>query len=603
MPGQTAPFFQEKNIESNLSGFFDPTGQMTLEAAKTAKFVPFDSIKYPLGFLKNNDWRVWFRLDLNKTGVQKSAETGPVFFFFGEKIAGATAFFEKNNEKTRVLENGKSRDGERLPSFFLVEFPNDSGPAPTVFFRLKSQPFKSEPIVARVVSEKNWLSAKSKNYQNQRFSGNLLLVLGAILAFMVFFSITQFTIHREVVFLFYAGYLLAALSNIYRFNLEFLLPSTILTRFTSAHGNALATFLGHFFYFWFVIQFLGLRKTLPRFYLFLKWAGWVALTFLGVYFLLFFGFARHDWARGFYYFSRFFFFFIVVFSFLVVIRRRFPFYGFILAGGLPMLFGATWWLVFGLRSRLGLSGFQHPNLVFYACAVAESLVFMSGLGYKFRVTELAKRRAQEKLLSERARISRDLHDDVGSTLNSLALLSEVSKRQSDNIPQKTLDSLDEIKKIARDCIHRVGDIAWSVSPKADSLSDLTGRMREFAFQLFQGENVRLRFHLPQKLDSMPLPADLRWNLYLIFKEAVNNTRKYASATLVEVTISEQSGQLQMVVSDNGHGFDPEKIRPGSGLVSMRERAQSLGGQFSMTSGLDSGTQVSVVFPLKNHIKM
>ena len=137
LSGQKAALFPAENIESNLSGFCDPTGQMTLEAAKAAHFVPFDSIRYPLGYLKNNDWRVWLRLDLAKTGFQKSDGTDPAFFFFGEKLAETVAFFEKNNEKATVLENGKGRDGERLPSFFLVEYHEglDSGAA--VFFRLK----------------------------------------------------------------------------------------------------------------------------------------------------------------------------------------------------------------------------------------------------------------------------------------------------------------------------------------------------------------------------------------------------------------------------------------------------------------------------------
>ncbi len=199
------------------------------------------------------------------------------------------------------------------------------------------------------------------------------------------------------------------------------------------------------------------------------------------------------------------------------------------------------------------------------------------------------------------RIATDLHDDIGSSLSQIAILSEVSRRRVGHEQNGVGESLAQIANTSRDLVDSMSDIVWAINPRRDRLSDLTHRMREFAGDVFTAREIEFSFRAPSDGQEIRLDADVRRRLYLIFKEAVNNAARHAQCTEAEIEFEVAQDRLLLHVRDNGRGFDPNggdaASRNGNGLVSMRERAQALGGEIEITSQPNLGTVVKLNLPL------
>jgi signal transduction histidine kinase len=207
-----------------------------------------------------------------------------------------------------------------------------------------------------------------------------------------------------------------------------------------------------------------------------------------------------------------------------------------------------------------------------------------GLAYRQRV---ARRRALDRV---RQQVAHDLHDEVGSGLAQIAVLSEVAKRQG----VTSSASLTDIADVARHLRESMTDIIWAVDPRRDSLADLVARMRQVAENLVDGESATLAVRAPRydRLVTIDVPADRRRHLLLIFKEAMTNAARHSGATRVGVDIAIDGGDIAIVVDDNGRGFDPAAAHEGSGVASMRQRAAELAASFRIHSS-ETGTRIEL----------
>ena len=196
----------------------------------------------------------------------------------------------------------------------------------------------------------------------------------------------------------------------------------------------------------------------------------------------------------------------------------------------------------------------------------------------------------------RTRIAADLHDDIGSGLSRIAILSEVARHQV-NVEAPVGEPLGIIATASRDLVDSMSDIVWAINPKKDHLSDLVQRMRRFASDLFTARQIEFSFNAPGEEQALKVGADLRRQVFLIFKEAVNNIARHSRCTEAEIEMRIENRWLTMKVVDNGPGFDPAKISEGQGLASMRARAESLGGVLQVISNRGEGTKVLLKVPL------
>lgn len=191
----------------------------------------------------------------------------------------------------------------------------------------------------------------------------------------------------------------------------------------------------------------------------------------------------------------------------------------------------------------------------------------------------------------RTQLATDLHDDLGSGLAEIAILSEVARRQE--LP-RAIELLDGIAGRARSLRETMTDIVWSVDPREDCLADLVRRLRQVAFTMLESEERKVEFLAPceEQLKGEVAPA-IRRHLLLFFKEAMTNIARHASATWIRVEIEAGKGHLRIMIRDNGRGFDPEGTHGGRGLKSLRQRAGELHGALRIESGPAKGTEVDL----------
>jgi PAS domain S-box-containing protein len=219
-----------------------------------------------------------------------------------------------------------------------------------------------------------------------------------------------------------------------------------------------------------------------------------------------------------------------------------------------------------------------------------------------RRAEEALRRSREERIVElervRRRIATDLHDDIGSSLTRISILSEVVRQRLDRHDSPVTEPLSLIAESSRDLVDSMSDIVWAINPKKDHLHDLTQRMRRFAADSFTARNIALRIRLPDAGEDVPLGANLRREVFLIFKEAVNNVLRHAACTEAEIDLTLAGGSLRLRLSDNGRGFDPGREGDGHGLMSMRERARGIGGQLEVRSKPGQGTTIELAIALE-----
>jgi len=235
------------------------------------------------------------------------------------------------------------------------------------------------------------------------------------------------------------------------------------------------------------------------------------------------------------------------------------------------------------------------------------LLAFGGVGfYVFRQRQRA--RAEQREAETRLRIARDLHDEVGSTLSSISILSASALRGV----EKDLDNarFGNIGEKARTALDSISDIVWSVNPENDSMEKTLARMGAYASEMLENAGTELRFEVGQGVEALTLPMEKRKDFYLIFKEAIHNCAKYARAKRVEVALKKEDNTLVLTVKDDGIGFDvqPEASNStlktphsklslgGNGLRNMRSRALGLGGTLEVTSTPGAGTEILLVLP-------
>lgn len=206
-------------------------------------------------------------------------------------------------------------------------------------------------------------------------------------------------------------------------------------------------------------------------------------------------------------------------------------------------------------------------------------------------------RGREERLAEleqvRKRIAADLHDEIGSSLTQISILSEVARSQgADTIPELSRP-LSIIASSSRELIDSMSDIVWAINPDKDQLSDLTQRMRRYAADAFTVSNTAFQLELPASDRDITLGANVRREVFLIFKETVNNIVKHSACTEAVITLEIGGAVLRLEVHDNGRGFDPRAPSEGYGLASLRNRAAALGGSLVVVSSPGAGTSITL----------
>jgi signal transduction histidine kinase len=265
-------------------------------------------------------------------------------------------------------------------------------------------------------------------------------------------------------------------------------------------------------------------------------------------------------------------------------------------------FSETWWF----RAAVGLGA---------AALVAGTVRYITTRRLRRRLERLEWQRAIE---GDRGRIARDIHDDLGAGLTQITLLSELARRES---PHEMEAHLVQISDTARELTQAVDEIVWAVNPRQDTLDGLVNYICQFAQEYLTVAGILCRLDVPGHLPPLPLSADVRHNLFLAVKEALNNIVKHAQAREVRLRLIQENGRLTFVIEDDGRGFDAAATlvagaaapvpatetergvgAPASGgsrgsgrngLANLASRLAAVGGQCSISSEPGRGTRVEL----------
>jgi signal transduction histidine kinase len=254
-------------------------------------------------------------------------------------------------------------------------------------------------------------------------------------------------------------------------------------------------------------------------------------------------------------------------------------------------FWQTWWF----RALAILSG---------GAAVAATVIFAMRRRLERRLERLEQQRALER---ERARIAKDIHDDLGASLTRISMLSQSARSELDH--SAAASDLDRIYETSRELTRAMDEIVWAVNPQHDTLDSLATYLGKFAQDFLAAAHIKCRLDVPMQLPAWPLTAEIRHNLFLAFKEALNNAVKHAHTTEVWISLAINGMGFTLQLEDKGRGFapesagngsprDPERLSGGYGLVNMRRRLTEIGGRCEIQSTSGAGTRVSFVVPVK-----
>ena len=302
----------------------------------------------------------------------------------------------------------------------------------------------------------------------------------------------------------------------------------------------------------------------------------------------------------------------------VILKRKKIYYNYLAAGAIAMIFfglissvsnllddkhqfffGALSWLMFGFFT----------DVIFFSSAIGyriktDALEKVNALNTVLQQKESLQQKEIEKIQAvyeskeqERIRISKDLHDEIGSSLSSIQLYSELAGKTILSDQRRTIEILKAIESSSHKAMDEMADIIWAEKPSQDEENNLSSRIKNYGTGLLAVKNINCLYNINPHLDKKLISAEARKNILLIIKEAINNIAKYSRATDASVTINEQEENIMLSVADNGTGFNPETVLKGNGLTNMQNRCRHLEGTFKIISTQNEGTQIICSIPL------
>lgn len=222
------------------------------------------------------------------------------------------------------------------------------------------------------------------------------------------------------------------------------------------------------------------------------------------------------------------------------------------------------------------------------------VVLAAGAYSFFRLRKKKRLQIEQNINQERFRISRELHDEVGATLSGVSMYSHLTKTQLSASDFAGVEhSLTVMQDSSIQMVNKLNDIVWLINPDQDSLAKLIVRLEDYARKMSAAKQVHLVISIPEQLPDYALSMDKRRNIYLIFKEAINNSVKYSDCSCLALKIDAASDALSITLIDDGRGFDINEIMKGNGLNNLQQRAMEIGAFLSLKSVPGMGTTVAM----------
>jgi signal transduction histidine kinase len=241
--------------------------------------------------------------------------------------------------------------------------------------------------------------------------------------------------------------------------------------------------------------------------------------------------------------------------------------------------------------------------------VAGGTVFLLAAAILIVLRRRAKRRIERLRLlnaieSDRTRIARDMHDDLGTRVTVLTMAASLVERDIERDPPKARAHLAKMSASARELVSAMDSLVWAVDPSNDTLDHLGAHLSKTSQEFFRDTPVKFRTRIPAQLPAIPLHSDFRHHLSLAVKEALNNVLRHAGPCEASLELTLQHGVLTLRIEDSGCGFQESSVSRGHGLGNLRARMADLGGTCEISPTEGGGTRVMLSCPIpKNPMSM
>ena len=439
-------------------------------------------------------------------------------------------------------------------------------------------------------------------------------VLCGLLLMMLLFSLSNYAQNYKREYLYYSVYALCMGSLLF-LKAVFYKHSTDFGFFYEEYFDYALQMVGYIFYIGFTRMFLntpGSYPTLNRMFIMAEVVLAVFLLLFSVFYFAGFSYRLLSATEN---ASKFFLIFLGIMYIILGIVERNKLMNYLLGGNVANLVmgGISQFLIsFPSAGFLPTKGIMRQSLIYFEVGIfLELVLFLLGLTYKNKIeliekvkmdeaiSQEAERQEYEKQIAvlsaqqdERSRISADMHDELGSGVTAIRLLSEIAMQKT---KEKPVEEISKISYNANELMTKMNAIIWSMNPGNDSVNSLVAYIRSYASEYL--ENFKIQYHIivPVEIPEKDVSGVKRRNIFLVLKESLNNVMKHANASEVTVTIHFNHHML-LEISDNGKGINKEKLNQfGNGLKNMQRRMESIGGSFEISSG--NGTTIKLEIPI------
>lgn len=227
---------------------------------------------------------------------------------------------------------------------------------------------------------------------------------------------------------------------------------------------------------------------------------------------------------------------------------------------------------------------------FYTLCVLIGLAVIYSI-YRIRINSIL---AAQKL---RNKIARDLHDDIGSTLSGIKLFSNMAQTKLIEEKSEAINIVERIGERSEKMIDAMSDIVWSINPVNDSIDNMLVRMKQYAAEMLEPKGINYQFIVDDKIRKAKFGLETRKDIYLVFKESINNAVKYSDCRNLKIDLKLLKKNFEMAITDDGKGFDITKTKSGNGLNNFKQRANNLGGEIKIHSKPGEGTGITLKVPV------
>ncbi len=441
-------------------------------------------------------------------------------------------------------------------------------------------------------------------------------ILSGVLLMMLLFSLANYVQTRKREFLYYSVYTLCVATLLSLKAVYFGLSSPFTVLYEEFIDYALLM-VGYIFYISFTRMFLNTPEKYPGLNKLFIGAEVILGMFLISFIWMYYNGQNFKMLDNTENYSKYFMIFLGITYVVLGISHKNKLMNFLVAGNIANLIfsGFSQFIIIAPTSSFTpKSGLFKQSLLYFEIGIfLELVLFLLGLVYKNKVELIekvkmdevlkqeAKKQEYEKEIAvlraqqdERTRISADMHDELGSGVTSIRLLSEIAMQKTKEQP---LSEISKISYSANELMSKMNGIIWSMNPGNDTLSSTLAYIRSNASEYLANLNMDYTISIPPDIPEVQISGVKRRNIFLVVKESLNNILKHAHATKVNIVVT-YNHSLEIKITDNGKGMDKEKLNEfGNGLKNMQRRMENIGGTFAIVS--ENGTTVILRLPMSD----